>query len=312
MGVRLTIVAGPDGPLPEPLVFELDQMRIVIGRGAGADVRIPHLSVSESHASLRNEANAYELVDQGSTNGTKINAAHLPAGRKRKLVEGDRIEVGAYTLTFQASLPIARPTTAEHTSELARRLFRQWQKSALAGPRLVVLQGVDTGKSFALREPPARMLIGRAPSCQLVLADDTALPEHCELLRDLDGVRLRALDPKHGFKVNDRDATERPLRDADELRIGGTLLLFEEPADEPLQALSAEADVALAPAPARAPAQPADAAAGAEGASPDAVPGSPARMSQPPRNWDADVLVYGLAALVIAASVLGLFALLRN
>ena len=310
MGVRLTIVAGPDGPLPEPLVFELDQMRIVIGRGAGADVRIPHLSVSESHASLRNEANAYELVDQGSTNGTKINAAHLPAGRKRKLVEGDRIEVGAYTLTFQASLPIARPTTAEHTSELARRLFRQWQKSALAGPRLVVLQGVDTGKSFALREPPARMLIGRAPSCQLVLADDTALPEHCELLRDLDGVRLRALDPKHGFKVNERDATERPLRDADELRIGSTLLLFEEPADEPLQALSAEADVAFAPAPALA--QPAHAGAGAEGASADAAPGSPARTSQPPRNWDADVLVYGLAALVIAASVLGLFALLRN
>lgn len=311
MGVRLTIVAGPDGALSEPLAFELDQARVVIGRGAGVDVRIPHLSVSESHASLRDEGDGYVLVDQGSTNGTKINGVVLPLGRKRKLVEGDRIEVGACALTFQASLPIARPTTAERTSELARRLFRQWQKGGLQqGPRLVVLQGAATGKTLVLPEPPARALLGSAATCQLVLeADDAVAPEHCELVRDLDGVLMRALDQARGFDVNGRPVTERRLHDGDELRLGGSVLLFEEPADELLHALSSEPDapVALiAPPPAAA----GDALLPDEAGRSEPTP-SP-RLDPPPRSWDGDMLVYGLAALVIAVSVLGLFALLRD
>jgi pSer/pThr/pTyr-binding forkhead associated (FHA) protein len=311
--VRSPTGAGPAGPRPAPRAFARHQSRITIGRGAGADVRIPHLSVSESHASLRNEASGYHLVDQGSTNGTKVNASPLSPSRKRKLVEGDRIEIGAYTLTFQASLPIARPTTADRTSELARRLFHQWQKKALQGPRLVVLQGPDIGKAYALPEPPARVVIGRAPSCQLVLADDAALPEHCEVSRDLDGVRLRAIDARRSFHVNDREQTERHLRDGDEMMIGATLLLYEEPADEALQALSAEADLRIeAPALAAA-TPPSDDQADADTGTPPAE-ATPVSIRPPPRSraWDADVLVYGLAALVIAASVLGLLALLRE
>jgi pSer/pThr/pTyr-binding forkhead associated (FHA) protein len=309
MGVRLTIVAGPDGPLPEPLVFELDQARVTIGRGAGSDVRIPHPSVSESHASLRSEGDdGYLLVDQGSTNGTKVNAAPLPPGRKRKLVEGDRLELGVYVLTFQASLPIARPTTAERTSELARRLFRQWQKSPTAqGPRLVVLQGASTGKSLLLPEPPARVVLGSAPGCQLVLTDPAVAPEHCTVARDLDGVLVSAVDPKRGFHVGDRALTEHRLRDGEELRLGETRLLFEDPAEEQLKTLAGEPDVRLV-----APAQPQPEASSADapGSVPPAAPA--ARGSDAPRAWDGDLLIYGLAALIIAASVAGLFVLLRN
>ena len=310
MGVRLTIVAGPDGPLSEPLVFELDQARVVIGRGVGVDVRIPHLSVSESHASLRDEGDGYVLVDQGSTNGTKVNGVVLPLGRKRKLTEGDRIEVGACALSFQASLPIARPTTAERTSELARRLFRQWQRSGpQQGPRLVVLQGAATGKTLVLPEPPARALIGSAASCQLVIVDESVAPAHCEVIRDLDGVLLRTLDKAPAFEVNGRPATERRLHDADELRLGHCLLLFEEPADELLHALSDEPD-----APVAAPAPPPSAASDqARASDPRAAEPVPAPRHAPlPRSWDGDMLVYGLALLVIAASVLGLFVLLRD
>jgi predicted component of type VI protein secretion system len=309
MGVRLTIVAGPDGPLPEPLVFELDQARVTIGRGAGSDVRIPHPSVSESHASLRSEGDGYMLVDQGSTNGTKVNAAPLPPGRKRKLIEGDRIELGLYVLTFQASLPIARPTTTERTSELARRLFRQWQKSAGAqGPRLVVLQGASTGKSLVLPEPPARVVLGSAPGCQLVLADPAVAPEHCTVARDLDGVLVLAVDPRRGFHVADRTLTEHRLRDGEELRVGETRLLFEDPAEEQLKALSGEPDVRVA---APVPAQPESSSADAPGSVPPPAPAA-TRAAEPPRNWDGDLLIYVLAALIIAASAAGLFVLLRD
>jgi pSer/pThr/pTyr-binding forkhead associated (FHA) protein len=310
MGVRLTIVAGPDGPLPEPLVFELDQERVTIGRGAGTDVRIPHLSVSESHASLRSERDGYVFVDQGSTNGTAVNGVRLPPGRKRKLVEGDRVELGAYVLTFQASLPIARATTSERTSELARRLFRQWQKTgAPRGPRLVVLQGANTGASLVLPEPPGRVVIGSAPGCQLVLSDPAVAAEHCTVARDLDGVLVQAVDPKRGFRVGDRELVELRPRDGQELRVGDTLLLFEEPADELLQALAVEPDARLAAA-AATPRHPESPEADATGS---ASPSAPAhRVSEPSRPWDGDMLIYGLAALIIAASAAGLFVLLRD
>src|SRR5256885_12335862 len=49
-----------------------DGPRVVIGRGAGCDVRLPDPSVSHRHATLRTNGPAYQLVDEGSTNGTYV------------------------------------------------------------------------------------------------------------------------------------------------------------------------------------------------------------------------------------------------
>src|SRR5690242_4481084 len=61
-------------PLPE-------RGHIVIGRGAGADVRIDHPSISRKHARL--DVGALTIEDLGSANGTRIKqrplAPHQPA-----------------------------------------------------------------------------------------------------------------------------------------------------------------------------------------------------------------------------------------
>jgi pSer/pThr/pTyr-binding forkhead associated (FHA) protein len=314
MGVRLSIRSGEHGTLEDEVHYDFDQERIAIGRGPGADVRIPHLSVSEAHATVRAEAGGYVLVDHGSTNGTRVNGSALTAARKKKLSDGDVIDVGAYSLRFQSGVHSPRGTTAERTAELARRLFRQSRFGVkLPGPRLVVLTGSQTGRSLQVPAPPARLLVGTADSCQLVLPDAALRPEHAEVVRDLDGVLIRALDPSKPFPINGREVSERRLRDGDELVLGATRLLFEEPAEEPMDALTGEPDVAL-PTPSLGPTdRPEHGGSGA-------APGGPAAEAQQPplrttrpatRAFDADLLVYALALVVIAASVAGLLALLR-
>jgi len=309
MGVRFVIKSAEGKALAEEASYGFEQSRIVIGRGAGADVRIPHLTVSETHATVRLEGDAYSIFDNDSKNGTLVNATRLVPGRGKRLQEGDRIEVGAYSLAFQHRITLSQPTTMERTAELARRLFRQSQQgTGVQAPRLCVLSGPDMGKSLEVPHPPSRLILGSAPSCQFVLADAEVAAEHAELLHDLDGVMMRASDPKRPLQINGQQVSQRRMRDGDELVLGSTRLLFEEPADEPIDALGGEADRAL-------PAAPAPTVGNEAGPDPSkaALPSSvpPSRLRSRPPPFDADVLIYALAAIVIALSVAGLVVLMR-
>jgi pSer/pThr/pTyr-binding forkhead associated (FHA) protein len=304
MAVRFVIRSAGGQALEEELAYGFDQSRIVFGRGSSADVRIPHLTVSDVHATVTLESNGYAIVDHESTNGTRVNGVRLAPNRKKRLRDGDLIEVGVYELAFVESVALAEPTTMERTAELARRLFRKSNPGIrIAGPRLVVLTGLETGKSLSMPPPPSRALIGRDPSCQLVLSDPEVSGEHAEVVRDLDGVLIRNLDSKNGIQISGQLHAQKRLRDADELVLGSTRLLFEDPAQEPIERLDDEPDDELPippePAPSAAPAKPAE--------PPRAAP-TRAGGSRAP-GLDADLLIYALAAIVIAISIAGLVAL---
>lgn len=311
MAVRFVVHTAEGKPLAEELTFGFEQARISIGRGLAADVRIPHLTVSDLHAEVQLLGDSYAIEDRGSTNGTLVNGARLLLGRSKRLHDGDRIEVGVYTLTFHANVALSHTTTMERTSELARRLFRQSRAgTGITAPRLVVLSGSDTGRSLSIPPPPTRLLLGRAETCQLVLANDSAVAnEHAELVRDLDGVLIKNLDNRYDMTVNEQRIVQRRLRDGDELLIGETRLLFEEPAEEPMDALTAEPDQPVPQAP-----EPAPSKGLANDASAPSVPQSAPSISPAPQrrsSFDADLLVYALAAIVIALSIVGLIALIR-
>jgi pSer/pThr/pTyr-binding forkhead associated (FHA) protein len=307
MGVRFVVRSAEGQALSEELAYGFEQARIVIGRGPGADVRIPHLTVSETHATVHLDGDGHAIVDNESTNGTRVNGARLSPGRKKRLRDGDQIEIGAYSLTVHTGVALPQTVTAERTAELARRLFRQTHAGArLGAPRLCVLTGPETGKSLDVPSPPARLLIGADDECQLVLPDPGVAAEHVELVRDLDGVLIRRLERAAQLVINGQAVEQKRLRDADEIVLGATRLLFEDPAEEPIDGLAAEADrTLLPPAAPPAPTPAADSAA----------PAPPARSSAPPRArsqppFDADVIIYVLAAIVIAVSVIGLIALM--
>jgi pSer/pThr/pTyr-binding forkhead associated (FHA) protein len=311
MGVRFAVESAEGKPLAEGVSYGFEQARIAIGRGSSADVRIPHLTVSELHAEVRLVGDAYTIEDRDSTNGTLLNGTRLAPGRSKRLREGDRIEIGAYVLSFHLGVVLSHTITLERTSELARRLFRQSHAGAgVTAPRLVLLTGAETGKSVEIPLPPARWLLGRADTCQLLLRDDPEVGnEHAEIIRDLDGVLVRNLDAKRGMLINEQRVAQRRLRDGDELLFGTTRLLFEEPAEEPMDALVAESDRPLPKAEPAATevARPIDVQPPADKPRGAVVHETPQRRS----SFDADLLIYALAALVIALSVVGLIALIR-
>ena len=318
MALRLTVRAAEGRPLPEELRYDLEQDRVTLGRSVGADVRLPHATVSEQHAIIRLESEGYVLVDGESTNGTRVNGDKVVPGRKKKLHDGDRIDIGVYSIAFEGAKPSVETITAERTAELARRLFRASQRgSQIGGARLVLLGGPQIGKSIgssvAIPEPPAKVVIGRAETCQLILNDPDVSREHAEVVRDLDGVTIRNLESKNGVVVQGNSVQQRRLRDGDELMLGKTRLLFEEPADQMLLALANEADRPLPPEPSAVETKTSAVSKPPEAPSATSVAARPS--SQPPatrKSFDADLVIYSLAAVIIAISVAGILFLMRT
>lgn len=307
MGARLVIRTASGRALDEAIAYPFDQGRLVIGRGSSADVRIPHLTVSAVHATLAVDGDGYTLIDQGSTNGTRVNGEALVPGRRKLLKDGDRLDIGAYTLSFHAGELVTQPITAERTAELARRLFRESQGTRVVAPaRLIVLDGPAVGARLDIPGAPARLLIGRAEHCQLVLADPEVAREHMEVVHDLDGIRIRPIEGSGGVEIEGEKIVVRRLRDGDELKLGATRLLFEEPAEEPMQALGAEPDRTLR-------ARDSDTTDAPTEPKPERNDNASAALATEPRSalGDADLVIYAIATVVVAASIAGLVILMR-
>lgn len=302
MAVRLSVrhpqsAAGKSGEV----TYELDQGRIAIGRAAGADVRLPHLSVSETHATLEQTANGCSLRDEGSTNGTRVNGVLLVPLRPRALSSGDEIEIGTFTLRFSLGASLGQPVSPERTASLARRMLREMlgREHAAASPPFVrITEGPDRGSVVQLGDPPSTLKIGRGEEADLVLTDQDVSRLHLELVRDLDGTLARDLDSKNGLEVNGKRLRERRLRHGDTLRVGTTLLVYQDPAEEALRGLDGARDVTITRT------QP---QAQVDTPEESAATGKPAALAAPEsKSSMSELLVYALALMVLVASLLGL------
>src|SRR5688572_27398193 len=115
MGVRLVVRSCWGSRSEEAAVYEFDQTRILLGRGRGADVRLPHRAVSLRHASIELDGTRYALVDHATTNGTTVQGARVVPDRKKPLRDGDRIEIGGFAIEFASNVPISNPASSERT-----------------------------------------------------------------------------------------------------------------------------------------------------------------------------------------------------
>lgn len=70
----------------------------ILGRGSGAEIRLPFEDVSREHARLVFEGAEILIEDLGSTNGTRLNGA--PIFGRARLANGDKIHVGTTALRF--------------------------------------------------------------------------------------------------------------------------------------------------------------------------------------------------------------------
>ncbi len=86
---REIVVHPPSG---SPLVLTLDETPIILGRAGKANARVDDAYVSDEHAEIVIQGDAWQLRDLGSTNGTFLNGAKVI--QPQSLNAGDQVRIG--------------------------------------------------------------------------------------------------------------------------------------------------------------------------------------------------------------------------
>ena len=77
--------------------FEFKSSPVALGRDNSNAIRLHDTEVSRRHAELRQEDEAYRIVDLGSANGTYVNGQLID---QALLHSGDRLQLGQTVMLF--------------------------------------------------------------------------------------------------------------------------------------------------------------------------------------------------------------------
>ncbi|HUE39866.1 MAG TPA: FHA domain-containing protein, partial [Candidatus Binatia bacterium] len=164
MPLRLQVTALDD---PQGRVFhydfDSDRAQILLGRRGGVDVLLPNSTVSLVHARIERKSGDYYVVDDGSTNGTRVNGVALASGQLHRLRDGDRIGAGGFSLLVSISETKLDPGTP--ATSIARRMVQEVLERLGPGesqPSLEVLDGPQTGVVLVLGSADRTYVLGRA------------------------------------------------------------------------------------------------------------------------------------------------------
>lgn len=243
------LAEGPSDERQFEVAGDLDELRI--GRQPQLEIELPFPAVSSVHARLfRGElASDWRVEDLGSMNGSWLDGQRLVPGRPVPVRAGQRLRFATVDMIFEGwSLTARDGQVPEGTATIARRLI-----SDLFGvvggevARLTVEAGGAGNHELRLSACDRRYLVGRAESCDLVLAGEHVSREHAAFVRRADGVVLHDLGSKNGLMVNGRSVTgERRLSDGDRITIGTASVRLTDPEERYLRRLEAVAGPTVA------------------------------------------------------------------
>lgn len=83
--------------------FELTGEKYSVGRNTDCDITLPDPTISSHHCSFIRDTeggDGYTVVDEGSTNGTRVNGTRVT--ESHKLSNSDIVQVGAIELLFDS------------------------------------------------------------------------------------------------------------------------------------------------------------------------------------------------------------------
>ncbi len=229
--VRLEL---PDKP-PREFTYDFRQEMITIGRDPTNDIQIPLTTVSRRHAQIFYERGDYFLEDLGSTHGTQVNEQVIKGKNSKKLLkDGDTIRIMSFSIQFKSHLSLFDRKPGENTELLTRRLVEEVLGSLDGGSdptTLRVMSGPDEGRRYEVREDQSEVVIGRSPDCEITIDDQNASRRHGLVKRTMHGFTVQDLGSKNGVLVNGTRIQEpKELKDGDEIQLGGTRIMFIDPA----------------------------------------------------------------------------------
>ncbi|MFO7156511.1 MAG: sigma 54-interacting transcriptional regulator [Pseudomonadota bacterium] len=207
----------------ELMRVSLDRPVIVLGRGASADVTIPHRAVSRRQAAIHRGPDGFRLVDL-SGRGTRVGDRVV---EEAELREGDRIELG----DFVACLVLERAEEVEET-RVGLSGTRELRTSLGAADSLVLR--VRSGERQAVLPLRGTHVVGTEPTCSIVLDDPYASGRHCRISCEGGRVLLVDLGSTNGTWVNGVRVGQAELSAGAWVRVGQSDLVLEREKDDQL------------------------------------------------------------------------------
>lgn len=236
MAIRL-IVQGPSAEsLGRAYSLLFDQPRIHLGRSASADLCLPHASVSALHASIRLEGSSYVVVDEGSTNGTRVDTQLLPPKRKKKLVDGALIHIGAFAVRIELLNALPEPADPRRCAQIARALLVDLLEAdgKTLPPPSLYLEARD--EIVRLIDFPLPLTIGQNAAGELSTDSEAgAINEPLGRVHE-DGASYSLEALSEELMIDDQPFRRRKLRSGATITHLGARILFRDPIEEELEA----------------------------------------------------------------------------
>lgn len=147
---------------PQPPYALSEAETVTLGRSSDCDLRLPDADTSRRHARIAFEGGRFVVRDLASTNGTLVNGKRI---EQHALVPGDRIQVGANTVTFcQVSVPLDPPDDGAQTVLFERPVTapaEAFHGNLAEIPPFAVLQILEMGRKTGVLQFDAETTPGR-------------------------------------------------------------------------------------------------------------------------------------------------------
>ena len=222
-------------------MFAIERDVVLVGRRSGVDVLLPHPSVGGVHLRLEREGGRVFVIDAGARGGTRLGGRRLRPGERIALADGDELDIaGVFRARFEARVATGAVAGAPQTThELARAMIRELLERGESA-HLEVRRGPAAGARVPLPPPGKELVIGRGETCDVVIVDDELSREHARLCRGWAQTTIADLGSKNGTRVGHvrvRVGAERVLRPGDAIRLGSTVLVYDDPVERYMTAL---------------------------------------------------------------------------
>src|SRR5262245_7976996 len=238
---RLTVQNIKSG---EEQIFNLPQDIITLGRTSACDIELNDKSISRKHAELVREGDDYFVIDLKSGNGTFLNGKKIRPIEKHLLRPNDIIKIENFEIHFSPlqetmDKPVEEDTDTDIIEiKMIKKVLKALDKDA--SPSLEVLNGVAEGKKILFSDDLQEVDIGRDPKCTLFIDDPVISRKHAKLIRKWGGIVLQDLESRNGSFINNEKVQEKLLRDGDKVMLGTIKLLYRNPQDVNIEAISQE------------------------------------------------------------------------
>ena len=175
----------------------------LIGSRHNAHLHLLSRQISKAHALLISHEGKVYIRDLASRTHVYVNGQQV---RESDLTDGDMLKLGSFTFQFQAAAGMKQRPRPDDTA---------------AGQ--LVVEGAD----FPLVIDQRVMLIGRRPSCDISLVEDTCSTAHAVIF-SMGGRRyVRDLGSRTGTYVNGQAVRQQELQFGDTVTIGETPLRYD-------------------------------------------------------------------------------------